>query len=55
MTSTIKQRVTLFLHPDILKHAKTQAIVDDSTLTDLVEKALTRYLPQETTIKKTQL
>ena len=47
-----KQRVTLFVNPSILKHARAQAVVDDLTLTALVEKALTNYLPRETIIKK---
>ena len=50
--SNDKQRVTLFLNPAITKHARAQAIVEDSTLTALVEKALTDYLPRETVIKK---
>lgn len=52
MTTIKKQRVTLFLNPSISKHAKAQAIVEDTTLTLLVEKALIRYLPKETIIKK---
>lgn len=52
MTTTKKQRVTLFLNSSISKHAKAQAIVEDTTLTLLVEKALIRYLPKETIIKK---
>ncbi len=47
-----KQRVTLFLRPDLLTHAKAQAVVEDRTLTELVEKALIKYLPIETIIKK---
>ena len=49
-----KQRVTLFVNPAILKHAKAQAIVDETTLTALVEKALVNYLPKKTVIKKLQ-
>jgi hypothetical protein len=53
MTTIIKkQRVTLFLNPSISKHAKAQAVVEELTLTSLVEKALTRYLPKETIVKK---
>lgn len=52
---TKKQRVTLFLNPDILKQAKAQSIVEELSLTALVEKALTEYLPKETVIKKTDL
>ncbi len=47
-----KLRTTLFLTPPIVKHAKAQAILEDITLTELVEKALLDYLPQETVIKK---
>ena len=53
--NNVKQRVTLFINPDLLKHAKAQAILDDLSLTVLVEKALTDYLPQETVIKKPQI
>lgn len=52
MTTTTKQRITLFLNSSISKHAKAQAIVEDLTLTSLVEKALINYLPKETVIKK---
>ena len=52
MTTTTKQRVTLFLRPSLVKHARAQAILEDSTLTELVKKALTKYLPEETIIKK---
>lgn len=52
MVTSDKQRTTLFLNPDLLKHAKAQAVVEDLTLTSLVEKALTIYLPKETIIKK---
>lgn len=52
MTTSKKQRVTLFLNPSISKQAKAQAVVEDMTLTSLVEKALIRYLPKETIIKK---
>jgi len=52
---TKRQRITLFLIPSIVKHAKAQAIVEDSSLTDLMEKALINYLPSETVIKKIKL
>jgi hypothetical protein len=52
MTSTTKQRVTLFLEPALIKQARAQAIVEDTTLTTLVEKALSIYLPVEIIIKK---
>jgi hypothetical protein len=47
-----KQRVTLFVNPSILKHARAQAVVEDLSLTALVERALIKYLPKETVIKK---
>ncbi len=46
------QRITLFLDSSIVKHARAQAVVEDLTLTSLVEKALIDYLPLETVIKK---
>ncbi len=55
MTINKKQRVTLFLNPKMLKQAKAQAIVEETSLTTLIEKALAKYLPSETTIKKTLL
>jgi hypothetical protein len=50
-----KQRVTLFVNPSILKHARAQAVVEDRTLTSLVEKALVEYLPKATVIKKSYI
>ena len=50
-----KQRVTIFINPAIAKHARAQAVVEETTLTDLVEKALTKYLPEETIIKKLEI
>ena len=55
MTTKNKQRVTLFINPDILKHAKTEAILEEISLTVLVEKALVKYLPKETIIKKVEI
>ncbi len=52
MTNNNKQRLTLFINPAIAKHAKAQAVVDELSLTALVEKALINYLPKETVIKK---
>jgi hypothetical protein len=43
------------MNPAITKHAKAQAIVEELTLTALVEKALIGYLPKETTIKKIKI
>lgn len=47
-----KYRLTLFINPAIAKHAKAQAVVEDLTLTKLVEKSLIQYLPKEIIIKK---
>lgn len=58
MTSTTngnKQRVTLFLNPKLLLHARAQAVIEDITLTKLVEKAFTCYLPTKIVIKKPKL
>jgi hypothetical protein len=52
MTTKKKLRVTLFLNPLISKHAKAQAVVEETTLTSLVEKALLSYLPPVITIKR---
>jgi hypothetical protein len=52
MTSNKKQRVTLFISRDIIKHARAQAVVEELNLTELVENALINYLPTETVIKK---
>lgn len=52
MKTKPKQRVTLFLDPDLLKHAKAFAVLEDTTLTALMEKALHEFLPKETVIKK---
>lgn len=53
--TTNKQRVTLFLNPSIAKHARAQAVIEELSLTALVEKALIKYLPQETVIKKAEI
>jgi len=52
MLKNKKQRVTLFLNQSLLKHAKAQAIVEEIRLTTLMEKALSKYLPKETVLKK---
>jgi len=52
MSNEEKQRITLFIKPSLVKHARAQAIVEDTTLTNLVEKALIDYLPKVTIIKK---
>jgi hypothetical protein len=50
MTIDKKQRVTLFLDPSLLKQAKMQALIEDKSLSALIERALTKYLPKETII-----
>lgn len=52
MATNGKQRTTLFLNPSIVKQAKAQAVAEELTLTSLIEKALIKYLPKETVIKK---
>lgn len=52
MSTTTKQRVTIFINPSVAKQARAQAVVEDLTLTSLVERALIGYLPKETVIKK---
>lgn len=52
MTTDTKQRVTVFLDTTIAKQAKAQAIIEQLSLSILVEKALNLYLPPETVIKK---
>ena len=55
MTTNNKQRITLFINPSIAKHAKAEAVVEELSLTALVEKALINYLPKETVIKKIEI
>lgn len=52
MTKIEKQRVTLFLNPSLLKQARMQALVEEISLTALVEKVLSKYLPKVTVIRK---
>lgn len=54
-TTSQKQRITLFINHFVVTHAKAQALVEDITLTYLVEKALTAYLPAEIIIKKPKI
>lgn len=55
MSSDSKQRITLFLNPAIVKHARAKAVLEDLTLATLVEKALAEYLPGEIIIKKPEI
>lgn len=50
-----KQRMTLFMNHFVVTHAKAQALVENTTLTNLVEKALIAYLPLEIIIKKIKI
>jgi hypothetical protein len=52
MTTAKKQRLTIFINPDVIKQAKVQAILEESTLTALIEKAIVDHLPKEIIIKK---
>jgi len=54
MATNTKQRVTLFMNPFIAKQARAQAVVEDLTLTSLIETALIKYLPKETIIRKAE-
>lgn len=51
-TKRVTQRITLFFRPEIIKQAKAQAIVEDISVTQLIETALIKYLPKETVIRK---
>lgn len=55
MTTIKKARVTLFMNPFIVKHAKAQAVIEELSLTNFVEKALISYLPKETVIRKSEI
>jgi len=55
MTTEKKQRLTIFINPSLVKQAKIQAIVEEMSLTSLIEKALIEYLPKETIIKKVEI
>jgi len=43
------------MNPDIIKHARAQAIIEEMSLTALVERSLIKYLPEETVIKKVEI
>lgn len=55
MATKDKQRVTLFLDSKLIKHAKTQAVVEDKSLTDLIEMALVKTLPEEIVVVKPKI
>lgn len=43
------------MNPEIVKQARAQAVVEELTLTRLVQRALIEYLPKETIIKKIEI
>ena len=53
--TTKKQRVTIFINSVLAKHARAQAVLEDLTLTALVEKALVKYLTEKTIINKIEI
>ncbi len=55
MATNSKQRLTLFLNPELLTQARAQAVVEGRSLTELVELALLKYLPKVTIIKKPEI
>lgn len=55
MTTRDRQRLTLFLNPALIKHAKAQAVIEELSLTALIEKILIKYLPRKTVIKKVKI
>lgn len=55
MITKSKQRITLFINPDLLIQARAKAVVERNSLTELVEKALLEYLPSEIVIKKPKI
>lgn len=55
MTTTNIKRLTLFINAQIVKQARAQAVLEERTLTTLVERALIAYLPKETVIKKAEI
>jgi hypothetical protein len=55
VTPIDKKRVTIFINPALAKHARAQAVIEETTLTGLVERALIKYLPKETIIKKVDI
>lgn len=52
MSTSTKQRTTLFLDKNLLKQARAEAVIQSITLTSLVEKLLIKCLPDKTVIKK---
>ena len=43
------------MNPSIAKQARAQAVVEDLTLTGIIETALIKYLPKETILRKPEL
>ena len=55
MATNDKQRTTLFFNPSFVKQAKAQAVLEELSLTALIEQSLINYLPKETVIKKIKI
>lgn len=55
MTINSKKRVTLFLNPSLLRHAKAQAAVEEMSLAALIERDLIKYLPKETAFENDEI
>lgn len=55
MATDNKQRVTLFINPALAKQARAEAVVEELSLSTLVENALIAYLPKQTIIKKIEI
>ena len=55
MTTNNKQRLTLFINSVVVKQARVQAVVEEVSLTNLVEKALMNYLPKEIVVKEAEV
>ena len=50
MTTDDKQRVTLFVNPDLVKRAKVRGALEGLTISEVVERALDVYTPKIDTL-----
>jgi hypothetical protein len=46
MTKNIKQRLTAFIEPDLVKRVKVRGALEGLTLSEIVEQALDAYAPK---------
>lgn len=46
MTKDIKQRLTAFIEPDLVKRVKVRGALEGLTISEIVEKALDAYAPK---------